>query len=86
MVVTSICYLFDRFSFSTMFFAHSKYQFFVFCDMYGPCISGGYFEFINLLFSVCVILENVHRWYISSYCAKLSLDVLEGDCGEGRKK
>lgn len=39
-----------------------------------------------LLPTVCVILENVHRWYISSYCAKLSLDVLEGDCGEGRKK
>ena len=67
MVVTSICYLFDRFSFSTMFFAHSKYQFFVFCDMYGPCISGGYFEFINLLFSV--LCRGKHSEHSRSLCA-----------------
>lgn len=44
------------------------------------------FNFFYFLPAALVRLENGRLWYISSYCAKYSLDMFEGDCGEGRKK
>lgn len=67
MFVTYFCVSYDRFSFSTMFFAHSKCQFFVLCDIYGPIISGGYLSLINIVFPVlCRGKYSEHSW---SLCA-----------------
>ena len=48
MLVTSNCVVFGRFSFSTMFFAHSKCRFFVFHNIYG--LTGSYSSYSTCSF------------------------------------